>query len=89
MISIPTIVNCRECGGLGLCSACDGTGRVACAYCDDGYVAHDTWSYYDEPFQSIEPCDYCGGSGVQACADCSGSGLCGACNGSGEEVATW
>jgi hypothetical protein len=89
MISIPTTIACRDCGGLGLCSACNGTGRVACAHCDDGYVAHDTWSYCDEPFQSIEPCDYCGGSGVQACADCGGSGLCDACNGSGEEVATW
>jgi hypothetical protein len=89
MISIPTTVACRECGGLGLCVECNGTGRVACAHCDDGYVAHDTWSYRDEPFQSIEPCDYCGGSGVQSCADCCGSGLCDACNGSGEEVATW
>jgi hypothetical protein len=50
-------------------------------------VVHDTWSYRDEPFQSIEPCDYCGGSGVQACADCGGSGLCDLCGGSGEEVA--
>jgi len=85
MISIPT--ECRNCGGLGLCVECNGTGRVACAHCDDGYIARDTWSY-DEPFQSVEPCDYCGGSGVQACADCGGSGLCDTCNGSGtEEVA--
>ena len=88
MMSIPTTVACRNCGGLGLCSACNGTGRVACAHCDDGYVAHDAWSHYDEPFQSIEPCDYCNGSGVQACADCGGSGLCDLCGGSGtEEVA--
>jgi hypothetical protein len=87
MISIPTTIACRNCGGLGLCSACDGTGRVQCAHCYDGWVVHDTWSYRDEPFQSIEPCDICCGSGVQACADCGGSGLCDACNGSGEEVA--
>ena len=88
MMSIPTTVTCRNCGGLGLCSACDGTGRVACAYCDDGHVATDYWGYNDEPFQGIEPCDYCDGSGVQACADCGGSGLCDLCNGAGtEEVA--
>ena len=87
MISIPVTTACRDCGGLGLCSACNGTRRVACAYCDDGYVATDCWGYDDNPFQSIEPCDYCGGSGVQACADCGGSGLCDTCNGSGEEVA--
>jgi hypothetical protein len=86
MMSIPTTVACRNCGGLGLCVECNGTGRVACAHCDDGYVAHDTWSYCDEPFQSVEPCDYCDG-GVQACDDCSGSGLCDLCGGSGEEVA--
>jgi hypothetical protein len=85
MISIPTTVACRNCGGLGSCVECNGTGRVACAYCDDGYVAHDTWSYCDEPFQAIEPCDYCGGSGVQACADCCGSGLCDLCGGAGTE----
>ena len=97
---IPTTVACRNCGGLGSCSACDGTGRVACPYCDDGYVALDTWSHYDEPFQSvepcgycdepfqsIEPCDYCNGDGMQACDDCGGSGLCDLCGGSGEEVA--
>ena len=65
---------------------CNGTGRAQCAHCDDGYVAHDAWSHYDEPFQSVEPCDYCDG-GMQACAVCGGSGLCDACNGSGEEVA--
>ena len=89
MISIPTLVNCRECGGLGSCSACNGTGRTQCAYCDDGYVATDYWGYDDNPFQSVDLCVECDGSGVQACADCSGSGLCDACNGSGEEVATW
>jgi len=87
MMSIPTTTACRNCGGLGSCVECNGTRRVACPYCDDGYVALDTWSHYDEPFQSVEPCDYCGGSGVQACADCGGSGLCDTCNGSGEEVA--
>jgi DnaJ-class molecular chaperone len=88
MMSIPTTVACRNCGGLGLCSACNGTGRAQCAHCDDGYVATDYWSYNDEPFQSIEPCDYCGGSGVQPCADCGGSGLCDLCGGAGtEEVA--
>ena len=87
MMSIPTTVTCRNCGGLGSCSACDGTGRVQCAHCDDGYIARDTWSYDDEPFQSIEPCDYCNGDGMQACDDCSGSGLCDLCGGSGEEVA--
>ena len=87
MMSIPTTAACRNCGGLGSCSTCNGTGRVACPYCDDGYVALDTWSHYDEPFQSVEPCDYCGGSGMQACADCGGSGLCDLCGGSGEEVA--
>jgi hypothetical protein len=50
-------------------------------------VAHDTWSYNDEPFQSVEPCDYCNGDGMQACDDCGGSGLCDLCGGSGEEVA--
>jgi hypothetical protein len=86
MISIPT-TTCRNCGGLGLCSACNGTGHTPCPYCDDGCVATDCWGYDDNPFQSIETCDYCGGSGVQACADCGGSGLCDLCNGSGEEVA--
>jgi len=86
MMSIPTTTACRNCGGLGLCSACNGTGRVACPYCDDGYVAHDYWGYNDEPFQSVEPCGYCDG-GVQPCADCGGSGLCDLCGGSGEEVA--
>jgi hypothetical protein len=86
MISIPTTIACRNCGGLGLCVECNGTGRTQCVQCDDGWVAHDTWSYCDEPFQSVELCDDCGGSGVQACADCCGSGLCDACNGSGEEV---
>jgi hypothetical protein len=87
MMSIPTTVACRNCGGLGLCSACNGTGRAQCAYCDDGYVATDCWGYDDNPYQSIEPCGYCDGSGVQACADCGGSGLCDLCGGSGEEVA--
>ena len=87
MMSIPTTATCRNCGGLGLCVECNGTGRVACPYCDDGYVAHDTWSYCDEPFQSVEPCGYCDG-GMQACADCGGSGLCDLCGGAGtEEVA--
>ena len=87
MMSIPTTVACRNCGGLGSCSECNGTGRVACPYCDDGYVATDYWGYNDEPFQSVEPCDYCDG-GVQACADCGGSGLCDLCGGAGtEEVA--
>jgi len=90
MMSIPTTVACRDCGGLGLCVECNGIGRVACPYCDDGYVATDYWGYDDNPYQSIEPCGYCDGSGVQACADCGGSGLCDTCNGSGtEEVATW
>jgi len=87
MMSIPTTTACRNCGGLGSCSACNGTGRVACAHCDDGYIARDTWSYNDEPFQSVEPCGYCNGDGMQACDDCSGSGLCDLCGGSGEEVA--
>ena len=86
MMSIPT--ECRNCGGLGSCSTCNGTGRVACPYCDDGYVATDYWGYNDEPFQSVEPCGYCDG-GVQACDDCGGSGLCDLCGGSGEEVAIW
>ena len=86
MMSIPVTTACRNCGGLGSCVECNGTGRVACAYCDDGYVAHDYWGYNDEPFQSVEPCYYCDG-GVQACADCGGSGLCDLCGGSGEEVA--
>ena len=85
MMSIPT-TTCRNCGGLGSCSECNGTGRVQCAHCDDGYVATDYWGYNDEPFQSVEPCGYCDG-GMQACADCGGSGLCDLCGGSGEEVA--
>jgi len=87
MMSIPTTVTCRNCGGLGSCVECNGIGRTECPYCDDGYVAHDYWGYNDEPFQSVEPCDYCNGRGVQACADCGGSGLCDLCGGSGEEVA--
>jgi hypothetical protein len=65
MMSIPTTTACRDCGGLGLCVECNGTGRVACVHCDDGYVAHDSWSYYDEPFQSVEPCADCYGSGEE------------------------
>jgi len=87
MMSIPVTTTCRNCGGLGLCSECNGTGRVACAYCEDGYVATDCWGYDDNPFQSVDPCDYCNGTGRVACAYCDGSGACNLCNGSGEEVA--
>ena len=79
-----SILTCRECGGIGSCIACNGTGRVACVQCDDGYIATDYWGYDDNPFQTVEPCGYCDG-GVQACTDCSGSGLCDHCNGNGTE----
>lgn len=88
MMSIPATVACRNCGGLGICGACNGTGKAECRYCDDGLVAYTVWSYpADEPFDGVEYCDYCGGSGVEPCAECGGSGLCDTCNGCGEEVA--
>jgi DnaJ-class molecular chaperone len=71
---------CRDCGGTGLCTNCNGYGRTGCVHCDDGFVVRDTWNYYDEPFQSIEPCDHCNGTGRTACPDCYGSGLCDTCN---------
>jgi hypothetical protein len=77
---------CRDCGGSGLCTNCNGYGRIQCVHCDDGSVAHDTWSHRDEPFQSIEQCTHCDGSGRTACTDCYGSGLCDTCNGAGTET---
>ena len=85
MMSIPATAACRNCGGLGLCVQCGGTGRTECRYCDDGVVPTTCWSYSDEPFDSYVTCDHCGGSGVLACDSCSGSGLCDTCNGSGDE----
>jgi len=87
MNSMPKTIVCRNCGGLGLCVECGGAGQFVCARCDDGCVATDYWGYNDEPFQSIEPCDYCDGNGLVVCADCGGSGLCDLCGGTGEEVA--
>jgi DnaJ-class molecular chaperone len=71
---------CRDCGGTGLCTNCNGSGRTQCVHCDDGLVPHDTWGYDDNPFQSIQICDYCNGTGHIACPDCYGSGLCDTCN---------
>jgi DnaJ-class molecular chaperone len=71
---------CRDCGGTGLCTNCNGSGRIQCVHCDDGFIPHDTWGYDDNPFQSIEPCNYCNGTGHIPCPDCYGSGLCDICN---------
>jgi hypothetical protein len=80
--------DCCDCGGTGLCTNCNGSRLVACVHCDDGFVPHDTWGYDDNPFQSVQICDYCNGSGRTACPDCYGSGLCDTCNGNGTEEVT-
>jgi DnaJ-class molecular chaperone len=56
------------------CERCQGTGRIQCPYCDDGYTVVDSWSYRDEPNQIITVCSHCGGSGKQDCPDCNGLG---------------
>jgi hypothetical protein len=75
-MSIPQ-TTCRECGGIGLCVHCGGTGRTPCNHCWNGYVASDN---------TFTPCYICNGTEYTPCTDCSGSGLCDLCNGTGEEV---
>ena len=57
MMSVPYLSSdCPDCGGYGLCYACDGTGRVACALCID----------------PDDECPACYGTGVVACDECYG-----------------
>jgi hypothetical protein len=75
-MSIPQTITCRECGGIGLCVSCNGTGRTPCNHCWNEYTSNDNYT----------PCSYCNGTEYTPCTDCSGSGLCDLCNGTGEEV---
>ena len=59
------MAKCNECGGSGVCSMCDGTGRI-------DINPHPSPQYVVTDGSGTSTCYVCGGSGK--CPDCHGTG---------------
>lgn len=68
------VLSCPVCSGAGqvtgVCSSCNGGGRIVCSQCAG---------------QGVVSCSSCGGTGRKVCSQCRGQGnmTCSSCNGTG------
>jgi DnaJ-class molecular chaperone len=89
---------CPACGGTGLCSNCQGTGRETCPDCNGvGQVTETcplclgTGQYNGETCPTCNglttirvTCPTCNGATTITCRVCNGTGKCRNCNGTGQ-----